>query len=208
MLWLITLCGWMPQILSYINPASIVIPPINAYIICTFGLLYYIIAITVFFKVIGPWMRRKFGKATTLRVWEIYISIAWQVQTVGFCSLTLTTIPFQEYFNSIPHEVTTSIGVLLVLSGIFCKGCAIYMTGYNTYYWYDMILNTPNAYFVDGGIYKYCGSPTYTLGRFTGFGAAIQLRSIPLFIASIADLILINLFNCLVEQPSVKVMYG
>ena len=99
-------------------------------------------------------------------------------------------------------------GVLLVLSGIFCKGCAIYMTGYNTYYWYDMILNTPNAYFVDGGIYKYCGSPTYTLGRFTGFGAATQMRSIPLFIASIADLILINLFNHLVEQPSVKVMYG
>ena len=153
-------------------------------------------------------MRIKFGKATTLRFWEIYVSIQWQIQTIGFVSLTLTPIPYQEYFNNIPDEITTFFGSLLVFCGIFSKGCAIYMTGYNTYYWYDMILNTPNAYFVDGGIYRYCGSPTYTLGRFTGFGAAIQLRSVPLFVASFADLILINLFNYFVEQPSVKIMYG
>ena len=198
----------MPQILHYIAPESVTLLPTTAYIVCTFGLLYYIIAITIFFKIIGPWMRKKFGKAVTLRVWEIYISIAWQVQTVGFVSLTLTKTPYQEYFRNIPHEATTLLGSLLVFSGIFSKGCAIFMTGYNTYYWYDMILNTQNAYFVEGGIYKYCGSPTYTLGRFTGFGAAIQYRSVPLFIASVADLILITLFNWFVEQPSVKIMYG
>ena len=198
----------MPQIMSYVSPESITLPPTTAYSICAFGLICYPISITVFFKIIGPWMRIKFGKATTLQFWEIYVSIQWQIQTVGFVSLTLTPIPYQEYFNNIPIEVTTLFGSLLVFCGIFCKGCAIYMTGYNTYYWYDMILNTPNAYFVDGGIYRYCGSPTYTLGRFTGFGAAIQLRSVPLFVASIADLILINLFNYFVEQPSVKIMYG
>ena len=139
MLWFITLCGWMPQILSYIYPESLALLPSTAYTVCFIGLLYYPIAITVFFKIIGPWMRKKFGKATTLRTWEIYISIAWQVQTVGFCSLTLTQTPYQEYFKSIPHEATTLLGFLLIFCGIFCKGCAIYMTGYNTYYWYDMI---------------------------------------------------------------------
>ena len=46
------------------------------------------------------------------------------------------------------------------------------------------------------------------LGRFTGFGAAINYRSVPLFFASVADLILITLFNYFVEQPFVKRMYG
>lgn len=59
--------------------------------------------------------------------------------------------------------MTTIIGFVLVALGIGSKGAAICMTGYNTYYWYDMVLNTPNAYFVEAGIYKYCGSPTYTL---------------------------------------------
>ena len=104
--------------------------------------------------------------------------------------------------------MTTIIGLALVALGIGSKGSAIYMTGYNTYYWYDMILNTPNAYFVEAGIYKYCGSPTYTLGRLTGFGAAIKYRSIPLLVASILDLILITLFNSFVEQPFVRTMYS
>ena len=42
---------------------------------------------------------------------------------------------------------------------------AIYGTGFNTYYWYDMITDIPNAYFVRVGIYKYVSSPTYTLGK-------------------------------------------
>ena len=104
--------------------------------------------------------------------------------------------------------MTTIIGLALVALGIGSKGSAIYMTGYNTYYWYDMVLNTPNAYFVEAGIYKYCGSPTYTLGRLTGFGAAIKYRSIPLLVASILDLILITLFNSFVEQPFVRTMYS
>ena len=60
--------------------------------------------------------------------------------------------------------------------GIGSKMAALYGTGYNTYYWYDMVTNIPNAYFVEVGIYKYVGSPTYTLGRATSFGAAIHYR--------------------------------
>ena len=49
--------------------------------------------------------------------------------------------------------------------GIGSKMGAIYGTGFNTYYWYDMVTNIPNAYFVEVGIYKYVSSPTYTLGK-------------------------------------------
>ena len=136
--------------------------------------------------------------------------IFWKLDyLIGFTCLTLTSpyVFILESFNVVPAEVTTIIGFVLVALGIGSKGAAIYMTGYNTYYWYDMVLNTPNAYFVEAGIYKYCGSPTYTLGRLTGFGAAIKYRSIPLLVASILDLILITLFNSFVEQPFVQKMY-
>ena len=101
---------------------------------------------------------------------------------------------------------------------------AIYGTGFNTYYWYDMVTNIPNAYFVEIGIYKCVSSPTYTLGkhsyrsilfiieqysgRGTSFGAAFLSRSIPMFGAAFLDLALVNLFNYYVEQPSVRKMYG
>ena len=87
---------------------------------------------------------------------------------------------------------------------------------------YDMVTDIPNAYFVEVGIYKWHGSPTYTLGRWaeeiltrcwiflcrttslylkqwfargTRFGAALHYRSLPMFFAAIVDLVLINLFN-------------
>jgi len=57
------------------------------------------------------------------------------------------------------------------------------------------------------GIYRWTGSPTYTLGRGTSFGAALHYRSVPMLAAALADLALINLFNRLVEQPFVKRTY-
>jgi hypothetical protein len=206
-LWAITICNWLPQILNYIIPNSMALSPSMSYAICTFGLLYYPLAMTIFFKNIGPWLRENHGKGKTLRIWEIYVSTAWQVQTIGFTSLTLSTVPYLDNFESIPIEATTSIGIFLVVLGIVSKGLAIYMTGYNTYYCYDMVLDTPNAYFIKGGIYKYCASPMYTLGRFTGFGAALQFRSVPLFVASLLDLLLMNLYDYFIEQPFVKKMY-
>ena len=54
---------------------------------------------------------------------------------------------------------------IFLSKGIGSKMGAIYGTGFNTYYWYDMVTNIPNAYFVEVGIYKYVSSPTYTLGK-------------------------------------------
>ena len=46
---------------------------------------------------------------------------------------------------------TTVFGLILVILGLGSKFAAIYGTGYNTYYWYDMVLDVPNAYFIEKG---------------------------------------------------------
>jgi len=175
--------------------------------ICLFCLFYYIISISWFFLSLGPKMRVKWGKANTLRFWEFFVSLGWQVQTIGFWLLTLATPLFKEELSSVPTALTTGVGLVLVVLGIVSKMGAVYGTGYNTYYWYDMVLDIPNDYFSQVGIYKYCGSPTYTLGRGTSFGAALHFRSLPMMGAAVLDLVLITLFNRYVEQPFVKKMY-
>lgn len=178
-----------------------------AFSICAFGLFYYILAISFFFKYLGPWMRVRWGTAKTLRFWEYFVSLAWQIQTMGFWVLTICPPVLERELVMIPTWVTTSMGVVLVLVGIGSKMGAIYGTGYNTYYWYDMVTEIPNAYFVEVGIYKWVGSPTYTLGRGTSFGAALHYRSVPMLLAGLLDLVLINIFNKFLEQPFVHRMY-
>ena len=84
----------------------------------------------------------------------VFFHSGWQVQTIGFSLLTLKSLeqPYIEKFDSIPKEVTTIIGLILTISGLGSKCAAIYGTGYNTYYWYDMVLDVPNAYFIENGI--------------------------------------------------------
>ena len=101
---------------------------------------------------------------------------------------------FEEELKPFPTWLSSSVGLTLIILGSFqhdtlksyitplsptgigSKMGAIYGTGYNTYYWYDMVTNIPNAYFVQVGIYKWVESPTYTLGRATSFGAALHYR--------------------------------
>ena len=59
--------------------------------------------------------------------------------------------PYIEYFDDIPEMATTVFGLILVILGLGSKCAAIYGTGYNTYYWYDMVLDVPNAYFIEKG---------------------------------------------------------
>ena len=72
---LITILGWSFQILDIICPGLIVLNQIVAYTICTFGILYYMISIGLFSARFAPILRRKYGKAKTLRVWEIFVSV-------------------------------------------------------------------------------------------------------------------------------------
>jgi len=210
---LLALAAWSPQVCDTLGSYGILqegifrVSNVWAFSFCAFGLFYYILSISFFFKCMGPWMRCRWGTAKTLRFWEYFVSVAWQIQTLGFWVLTITPPVLESELSMVPTWVTTSVGVVGVVLGIGSKMGAIYGTGYNTYYWYDMVTEIPNAYFVEVGIYKLVGSPTYTLGRGTSFGAALHYRSVPMFIAGVVDLVLINLFNMFLEQPFVQRMY-
>merc|ERR1712110_411588 len=208
LLLLFALLAWSPQVLDTLGVVSFSLDNVTAFIICVAGNLYYFTSISVFFRHVGPWLRRRWGVANTLRFWEFYVSLAWQGQTIAFWALTITPAMFEDELKPIPTWLTTSIGLTLIILGIGSKMGAIYGTGYNTYYWYDMVTDIPNAYFVQVGIYNWVESPTYTLGRGTSFGAALHYRSVPMLVAAIIDLAGINLFNHYVEQPSVRKMYG
>ena len=154
-------------------------------------------------------MREKYGKAFTLKFWEMYVSAAWQVQNIGYFSLSLAApTPHSDRLWYVSPEPTTGIGIVLVVVGVISTSSAIYMTGYNNYFMYDMILNIPNAYFIKGGIYKFCSSPMYSLGKLYGFGLAIMFRSTPGVVAAAVDVLYINFFNYFVEKPFIKKMYG
>ena len=72
---LITIIGWLPQILEFFSPGMIEMKSSKAYLICIFGLLYYMISVGLFLTKIAPSLRKHHGKAMTLRFWEIYVSI-------------------------------------------------------------------------------------------------------------------------------------
>merc|ERR1711971_1343998 len=171
------LLAWMPQVCDSLGLVYFSLTSSSAYIACIFGLFYYILSISFYFLHLAPWLRKRLGTATTLKIWEYYVSVAWQVQTLGFWALTICPLPETSVtaLAPIPTWVTTGVGLVLVVFGIGSKMGAIYGTGYNTYYWYDMVTDIPNAYFVEVGIYKWHGSPTYTLGRGTSFGAALLI---------------------------------
>ena len=91
--------------------------PIPAYIICIVTLHYYIISISLFFIIIGPWMRAKVGVAATLRFWEYFVSVSWQLQTLGFFVLTLIPPIMEAEMASVPSSLTTGLGMFLVILG-------------------------------------------------------------------------------------------
>ena len=72
---LITIIGWLPQILDFFSPGIIEMKSSKAYLICVFGLLYYMISVGLFLTKIAPFLRKRHGKAMTLRFWEIFVSI-------------------------------------------------------------------------------------------------------------------------------------
>jgi len=207
------LISWCPQVFDTLGSFGLVTPGIfqldntTAYAICIVGNLYYFTSITIFFEIIGPILRTRIGTAKTLKFWEFYVSLGWQGQTLAFWVLTITPNILTDELSTVPTWFTTFLGLMLMVMGIGSKMGAIYGTGYNTYYWYDMVTHIPNAYFVKIGIYEFVGSPTYTLGRATSFGAAIHYRSVPMLLAACLDLTGISLFDKFVEQPFVKKMY-
>ena len=84
LLLLFALLAWSPQVLDTLGLISLNLDNVTAFIICLLGNLYYFTSISVFFRHIGPWLRRRWGVTNTLRFWEFYVSLGWQGQTIAF----------------------------------------------------------------------------------------------------------------------------
>ena len=84
LLLLLVLVAWSPQVLSTLGLVNMNLSNLAAFTISIIGNLYYPTFMFVFFKHIGPWMRRRWGVANTFRIWEFLVGAAWQGQTLAF----------------------------------------------------------------------------------------------------------------------------
>ena len=84
LLLLVVLVAWSPQVLSTLGLVNMSLSNLAAFTISIIGNLNYPTFMFVFFKHIGPWMRRRWGVANTFRIWEFLVGAVWQGQTLAF----------------------------------------------------------------------------------------------------------------------------
>jgi hypothetical protein len=154
------------------------------------------------------------SRATALRAWELVLWGGWFTQGIAYTSITylpFNAAPFgPSFFEAWP---VVALAWALIVSGSAVKMYAMYLSGLNNYYYYDMILDTPNERFVDSGIYRCFKSPTYHIGYVDGYGLALLMgvrgRGFPLLTAllTLASHVLIFLVDKHVEQRFVERMY-
>jgi isoprenylcysteine carboxyl methyltransferase (ICMT) family protein YpbQ len=163
--------------------------------------------------------RRRFmslfgSRATGLQAWVALLWFGWWMQGIAYVAISF--LPFDAGLVDeavYDHPLLIALAVLLAVAGSGIKMYCVYLSGLNNYYYYDMMLATPNARFVDSGLYKWFGSPTYHLGYIDGYGFALltgALRRGSPMLALLFTLIChitITVVNELVEQPAVRAMY-
>ena len=123
--------------------------------------------------------------AAALQWWELLLFIAWagQMASISICLLLnfdemeflfSSSVEVREaYSDVLQYPAMISFAFLLCIIGIGVKLYVPFVSGMNNYYYYDFMLQIPNERFVDCGLYKYCGSPTYMLGYLDGYGALL-----------------------------------
>ncbi|CAB9509216.1 expressed unknown protein [Seminavis robusta] len=168
--------------------------------------LFYYVGLSLWMLVVKAPLRNRVGKANFIMISEILFSVMWFLLGCGFRAFcqSVGTIPFPE---AIPDVASTLFGVILVLTGFFFKGWACTLTGYNSYFLRDMLLDTPNSHFVESSLYKYIHHPTYTAGYVQTLGVALFYRSVPGCIAYFGYQASILLFVHFVEGPFIERTY-
>lgn len=194
-------------------------PPIIGITILFCSEFFYVTAVMVWMSYIKEWVKTNFGAPIMIKVWEYYIMFLWN-QEVFFVlvfnllpvenhAITSAILPeFAQHFNmNWLKIVLVLVGYILLFISIFARSAAVWMTGFPTYFWYDMVLHKKNAYFIEGGIYTYFKSPTYTLGRLGAIGAGLIMGSLDIIFLGIFSFAMIMIWDYTYEQPFVKKMY-
>lgn len=168
------------------------------------------------------------SRANMLQTWETVLWLMWNVQGIVVAAISayrdLRQVDMDSEFLGSggvlwrPHKeihgaaILVGLGVVLTIFGTLCKMYCMYLSGLNNYYYYDMILNTPNERFVDSGLYKITKNPTYTLGWLDAYGYAMLLGGLggpwdlQLLHTMVSHLIVLT-GNHFVEEPFVEEMY-
>jgi hypothetical protein len=188
-----------------------------------YGSTATLMALAWFFAYPVSWgvlyQRRRFmsmfgSRAAGLQAWVGLLWFGWWMQGVAYVAISF--LPFDAGFLGeavFDHPLLITFAVLVAVAGSGMKMYCVYLSGLNNYYYYDMFLATPNARFVDSGLYKWFGSPTYHLGYIDGYGFALLTgvlrRGNPLLALMFTLIchISITVVNELVEQPAVREMY-
>ena len=175
---------------------------------CAYGVSWYILSRPERFRALFR------SRATVLRVWELVLWGGWFTQGVAYTSISylpFNAAPFgPAFFEAWP---VAALAGALIIFGSAVKMYAMYLSGLNNYYYYDMILDTPNERFVDSGLYRWFKSPTYHIGYVDGYGLALLMgvrgRGFPLLAAllTLASHVLIYVLDKRVEQSFVERMY-
>jgi len=111
------------------------------------------------------------------------------------------------------RETALAIANICLFVQVMARFLSLYVTGYHNYFCYDLAMDMPNAYFLQTGIYHYFKSPMYTLCRIAWITLALlkfyQTNYIGLGVVLLAllDLVSINTYDYMVEQPFVRRMY-
>jgi protein-S-isoprenylcysteine O-methyltransferase Ste14 len=106
-----------------------------------------------------------------------------------------------------PRLLLGIVGAALIVLGIGVKLWAREAVGTANYYWRDFFGQPPPPR-VLGGPYRYLKSPMYTVGNLHLWGIALAAASLPGLVAAAFAHAAILVFNHVVEQPQVRIMYG
>lgn len=186
-------------------------------------IFYYVFVWSILWKP-AKFLAQFSNRAFALQFWETLMWTAWLGQAITFTLVgrvdfdtterrILGDDGFEWMKRFYQHPATVVFAVLLIVTGTLVKSYAFYLSGINNLYCYDMILNKPNARFVDSKLYKLFSSPTYHVGYIDGYGVALFSG---FFLTGSPMLMLIYVgashfgicaVNTLVEQKFVKKMY-
>lgn len=123
---------------------------------------------------------------------------------VSFVVLSLVT---QGTLHAWPRLPLAILGGALIVTGLGVKLWARSAVGPANYYWRDFFGQPPPPK-VLGGPYRFLNSPMYTVGNLHLWGIALAAASLPGLIAAAFSHAAILVFNHVVEQPQVRIMYG
>ena len=144
----------------------------------------------------------KLGKEKTIKLFEIYINLAWGLNSFGFCFLLL------NLKSDFKHFVITIIGNILAAFGFLVKFYAHLCVGFDSWVWRDLITNTPNEVYHQSMFFHVCDGPTYQLGYINVWGVALIAGSYQALAAAAFLHGGILAFYYWAEKPVVKEMYA